>query len=149
MQRQLEKILFDIEDTNESLWAEKVGPNRYRLDNNPIFLYGISYGDIVEAESMPDTTMLRFTRVVEKSGNRTIRIYTESPEIHEEAFKPVLDGLKKLGCDYEGFPPRMISINIPAQVEWESVTAFLNERELMWENGDPEYSEDDEEGEKQ
>lgn len=139
----MERILFETEHTNESLWAEKVDLNRYRLDNTPIFLYGISYGDIVEAEPIEGITMLRFTKMIEKSGHRTIRVYTESPEIHEDGFIPILDGVVALGCHYEGFAPRMISINIPPEVDWERVTSFLNQHELMWENGDPEYSEDE------
>ncbi len=139
----MEKILFEIEDAQESLWAEKVGLNRYRLNNNPFFIYGISCDDTVEAEAMADTAMLRFTKLIGKSGNRTIRVYSERPEIHEDGFIPVLDGIKALGCDYEGFAPRMISINIPPEVDWETVTSFLNQHELMWENGDPEYSEDE------
>ena len=130
--------------SHESLWAEEISPKRYRLDNNPFFVYGISRDDIVEAEPMDGTTMLRFRRLVEKRGNRTIRVYSESPDIQDEAFKPVLEGLKSLGCDYEGFPPRMISINIPPKVEWEAVVKYLNARDLMWENGDPKVSEEDE-----
>lgn len=39
------KVLFPFEFGAESMLADDLGNNRYRLDNVPLFAYGISYGD--------------------------------------------------------------------------------------------------------
>ena len=43
------KIAFDTETIVETLWARQIGPERYRIDNIPFFVYGVSLGDVVEA----------------------------------------------------------------------------------------------------
>ena len=69
-------VLLQEEEYVETLWADPVGPNLYRLDNSPFWAYGVSWKDVVEAHPDPDG-MLRMTRVAQKSGHRTLRIVFE------------------------------------------------------------------------
>jgi hypothetical protein len=36
----------------ETLWAKEVGPNLFRIENSPFFIFGISADDIVSAEEV-------------------------------------------------------------------------------------------------
>ena len=132
------KVRFRVDEEVETVWAEPLGENRYRLDNTPWFAYGVSWKDVVEAkpeiegDNMPD-----FIRVVEKSGHRTIRVILED----EKAKKEVLEEIVKLGCTYEGANDIYFGVDIPPDANLEALTAFLTKRKEQWEHGDPTYSE--------
>ena len=132
------KVLLQQEDHVETLWAERVGPDLYRLDNSPFWAYGVSWQDIVEAH--PDTAgQLRMTRVVEKGGHRTVRVFLDaSPEQSAEA-RALLNGVSALGTTHEGMTARYIVIDIPPGVELMAVAAYLTSRGVQWEHADPRY----------
>jgi len=102
-------------------------------------LYGVSWHDVVEAEFSQEKGMLVFSKVVEKSGNRTIRIVLEKPANESPVSKKILDDLIVMGCSYEGANQRYISINIPPSVNLESVSSFLSQTKEQWEYADPTY----------
>jgi hypothetical protein len=77
------------------------------------------------------------TRVVEKSGHRTVRVVLQGPaETSEVAGK-----LNALGCTYEGANPRYLSVDIPPEVNFEDVVTLLIESGEQWEHGDPSHDE--------
>ena len=117
----------------ETLWAYDLGGGRFRLDNSPWYAYGVSWHDVVQAAPDQDG-QLQFEKVVEKSGNRTVRITAEEPFTSEW-----LSQIVALGASYEGANRRYVSINIPPEVALESVTSFLTEEEVRWEHADPSY----------
>ena len=137
------KIEFQVVDEKEvhieTLWAEKTGSNEYRLDNCPFFAYNVSYNDIIEAIPSEDG-MLTFTKIIKKSGNRTIRIVFAEPVIENIESKKILDKLVELGCDYEGANPKYIVVNIPPQVDFWKVREYLIQTDIQWEHADPSYS---------
>jgi len=134
------KVLLRADEYVETLWAERVGPDRYRLDNSPFWAYGLSWRDVVEAH--PDENgQLAFTRVVEKSGHRTVRVIFE-PGIDQNAEgQAIIDELVRLGCTYEGMHPGYLAIDIPPGVELAKVAGYLTEQGAQWEHADPHYSE--------
>lgn len=134
------KVLLRADEYVETLWAERVGPDRYRLDNSPFWAYGLSWRDVVEAH--PDENgQLAFTRVVEKSGHRTVRVIFE-PGIDQNAEgQAIIDELVRLGCTYEGMHPGYLAIDIPPGVELAKEAGYLTEQGAQWEHADPRYSE--------
>ncbi len=119
----------------ETLWAYDLGNGRYKLDNTPWYAYGISWHDIVEA--VPDEAgLLRFTKVVAKSGNRTVRILSDEPFTDEWLSK-----LRAVGVSYEGATRRYLGVNIPPSTDLDAVTAFLIAEGIEWEYVDPSYEE--------
>ena len=50
----------------ESLWAEAVGDRKFRIDNLPFYVYGVSLGDIVVARLIEGR--LVFDEVVARGG---------------------------------------------------------------------------------
>jgi hypothetical protein len=133
------KVLLQEAEFVETLWAEAVGPNLYRLDNSPFWAYGVSWQDVVEAHPDHDG-MLRMTRVAEKSGHRTVRVIFEDDPENSVAAQAVLDGVNALGATFEGMNSRYVSIDIPPEVELGAVTQLLTDRGVQWEHADPRYS---------
>jgi uncharacterized protein DUF4265 len=133
------KVLLQEDEYVETLWADRVGPNLYRLDNSPFWAYGVSWKDVVEAHPDPDG-MLRMTRVAEKSGHRTVRLmFDEGTEESADA-QAILSGVNALGATYEGMNPRYLAIDIPPGVELMAIARFLTDRGVQWEHADPRYS---------
>jgi len=131
------KIAFsDGEGNVETLWGFDLGGGRYRLDSSPWYQYRVSWKDVVTAQ--PDERgQLCFSEVVEKSGHRTVRVLFEQDR---PAGDPVLDGLVKLGCTFEGAHKRLFAIDVPPEVDLEKVRQFLISSRAQWEHADPEYS---------
>lgn len=133
-ERSLAKIAFrDEEGDVETLWAFDLGNNLYALDNTSWFQYGVSFKDVIEALPQADGLPL-FTRVVKKSGYRTIRVRHEV-----RVPQQLLDRLVKLGCSYEGANPRFIAIDVPPETELSPVVSELVSSSVEWEHADPTY----------
>ena len=133
------KVLFQEDGNIETLWADQVGPDQYRLDNSPFWAYGVSWRDVVEARRDPDGA-LTFVRVVEKSGHRTVRLILDPPADRSPESQAILDGLRPLGATYEGMHPGYLAIDIPPGVAFDPVIAYLVGSGQQWEHADPQYS---------
>ena len=128
------------EDT-ETLWAFELGDGRYRLDNLPWFAYRVSVGDVIAAR-LGEDGILVMTEVLEKSGNRTIRLIGETDEHDGQwtaRFATLMQEVQRLGCGYEGANPRYLAVNIPVGVDLELVGALLDEAAIQFEYADPTY----------
>jgi len=132
-------LLRDDRGNTETLWAEHLGQDRYRLDNTPWYAYGISCGDVVEARPSVLDGSLECLRVVEKSGSRTVRLVLKPPADKASQSQAVLDRLRDLGCAYEGANPAFVAIDIPPQVDLEVIRRFLISTGQQWEHADPSY----------
>jgi hypothetical protein len=133
------KVLLREEEYVETLWAERVGPDPYQLDNSPSWAYGVSWLDVVEAHPDKDG-QLAFTRVIETSGHRTVRvIFAPGIDANPEG-QAIVDELVRLGCTYEGMNPGYIAIDLPPGVELTMVAGYLTGQGARWEYADPRYS---------
>jgi hypothetical protein len=137
---ELVKVGFRYEDGGvETLWAAPLGNNLYRLDNSPFYIYGVSWQDVVEAQPEEDG-FLFFLRVIEKSGHRTVRVLFEDFSAKDPEAEPILADIKNLGCTYEGYGGLLV-IDVPPEVNLETVTEYLKDSKLEWEYADPTYEE--------
>lgn len=136
------EIRAEVEDDVyvETPWAVPLGNNRYRLDNIPFYAYGLSWGDVVEAEPREHEQPL-FSKVVEKSGHKTMRVILDPPADQSEDSQAVLSMLQKLGCTYEGVNNVYIAVDIPPDVDLQAVTEYLMTLEQDWEHADPRHEE--------
>jgi hypothetical protein len=137
------KVYFelDAEDwhghSSESLWAERI-PNSqsksvFRLLNSPFFTRGISYLDIVRAESIPGTAGFQFAEVLDRSGHSTFMILV--PPLSTE-FDRHWEKLEELGCGYESmtitlsFGVRTLyGVDVPESSGIDVVSSILDEGE--------------------
>ena len=123
----------------ETLWARPMGDHLFELHNTPIYAYGVSWHDVIEARAHTPDGFPAFVRVAKKSGYRTVRVILEAPANVSAAAQAVLDGLRKLGCSYEGANYRLIAVDIPPAVDLTTVSEFLIASEQTWEHADPTY----------
>jgi Domain of unknown function (DUF4265) len=140
------KVLFRVraEDGKtdvETLWAQALGSDRYRIDNSPFFACGVSLHDIVLAPADPAEGMPTFQQVLAKSGNRTVRVFFNPPVKAGNASDKILQGLVAMGCGYEGAYSAYTAINIPSGVDLVAVCDYLIAQDVQWEHCDPTYEE--------
>lgn len=138
------KVLFRVPGDDgvasiETLWAIPLGHDLYKLDNSPFYAYGVSWQDTVLAPIDPQEQVPTFQSVVERSGNRTIRVIFDPPVSAGNTSDQLLQGLVSLGCGYEGANPKYISVNIPPEVGLQDVRSYLIARDAQWEHADPTY----------
>src|SRR5262245_5377260 len=70
----------------ENLWAEPLGGNRFRIDNVPFYVYGISSEDVVVANELEGR--LRFQEVASRGGHSTYRVLVKDQSGYEsEGFR--------------------------------------------------------------
>lgn len=138
------KVLFRIPEDDgsasvETLWAVPLGNDLYKLDNSPFCAYGVSCQDTVYAPFDPQEGMPTFQSVVERAGNRTVRVILVPSASAGSETEGVLQGLINLGCSYEGANGRYFSVTVPMSVELESVREYLIGLDVEWEHADPTY----------
>ena len=139
------KVLFRVvnEDGSvdvETLWAYDLGNDRFRLDNSPFYAYAISWQDVVYAPYSEEEQHPTFERMIEKSGNRTVRIIFDPPVEDGNESDRILQGLVERGCSYEGASRSYLAINIPPGVGLEDIRRYLVECDANWEHADPPYN---------
>lgn len=122
----------DAEGDTEAIWGVPLGEGQYRLEGNAFYAYGISLHDTIEAQE--EEGLLRFVKIVKKSGNRTIRVFTKEGEDSTNQF---FKKIGKLGCKYEGLNARLFAVIVPEEVEMKTLTEFLRKSDLDWEYADP------------
>ena len=132
----LTKIVLTEGKYVETPWAEDLGSGRFRLANLPFWKYGVSVDDIVEA-APDDSGRPAFLHVVQKSGNRTVRVHLQPPMDASVDSKMLVESLVALGCDYEGMHPGYIALNVPPAVSLDAVARQLERSGQEWEYADP------------
>ena len=126
----------------ETPWADYLGNNQYQLKNFPFFFYGISYDDIFEAKVTEENDERPyFTRIIKKSGHKTIRVIFEESAKESEESRRILERLKDMECGYEGNGATFFVINIQPHCNFWEVCNFLTDNQINWEHADPTYSE--------
>ena len=139
--KKTEKVQIQFQDDEgrrESLSASTVGRSLYRVENSPSFAYSVSLNDIVRARRGKDG-LLHFSEVVEKSGNRTVRLLLAKFSVNSETAQPILRGIEGLGCSYENLQASMLCVNVPHEVDLQQVVEYLKTLEMWWEYADPTY----------
>jgi hypothetical protein len=131
----------------ESMWAtpidEPSAPSGqvFRLENTPWYAFGVSWQDLVCAESRreiigddtpgrpkQEVNILYFTRVWKHSGRSTYlaflseEVTTESPEWLKR-WEP----LERLGCTWEGMNARLLAVDVPPSIDLDAVEKTLEE----------------------
>jgi hypothetical protein len=112
----------------ESLWAEKVGPGKFRILNSPFFLFGISADDVVAAEEVDGH--LKFQNVISRGGHSTYRIFLQGGRTIKDAdFRTYWEPVSKLGATFENADDHFVAVDIPPGKDVAKIYEFLNEGE--------------------
>lgn len=123
------KVLFqgpEIPMGGESLWAQPVGGERFRLLNAPFYALGFAEGDVVRCVRSPETNQLIVEELEIDSGNGTLRLLfmdTQSLDAQE-----VLNELSSVGCAHEHASTQLIASTVPPklQVPFSQLSNYLN-----------------------
>ncbi len=117
---ELTKVFFNLEASDwhshatESMWARSEGANRFRLENVPFYVYGVSYGDVVT--TVTDEGLRFFEGVSERGGHSTYRIFL-TDEASESRFDKYWSTLGALGCTYERGTAYLIGVDVPPEAD--------------------------------
>jgi hypothetical protein len=124
------KVAFELEqdengyppDKWETMWAEPVGANLYKLDNIPFYAMGVSPGDVVKTRKEDDLNL--FEEVVIPSRNSVFRIYVST----ESDVPDARAAFKSLGCESElSALPKLFAVEVPGNVAFGPIGSLLME----------------------
>lgn len=121
----------------ELMWAIRVGPDKYKINQVPFFAVGVSDGDVVVAKYREKG--LYFESTDTKSGNKTIQVIC-----HDEDLPPhVIALMEELGCEVELSEfPFLFAVNIPLTVNffeiYNRVADYIDEERMEFYFTDPE-----------
>lgn len=115
----------------ESLWAEALGNDRYRIRNSPFFVYGLSNEDIVVGKLKDG--VVKFHSILLRGNHSTYRLKLPGSSINDAKFLKYWEPLQKIGCSFEEGP--LVSVDVPPQANIYTVYDLLKvgESDGIWE----------------
>ena len=100
---------------HEQLWTVRVEVGLFRVTCAPFFAEDISFGDVVAADEQgPDAYTV--TGVVEKSGNRTLRIAT-AMDGDVDGHREIIAFLDGRGLEWEALTTGYVAANVGPHVD--------------------------------
>ncbi len=125
--------------SSESMWAVPLGQSRFRLDNIPFFICGVSCFDVVSAR-MDTNGLLKYERLLQAGGHSTLRVlfYETSSDTRpiQERVNELRSAFRELACTSElSHIPRLISLDVPPEVNINDALRILDagEKQELWE----------------
>ncbi|HYO59748.1 DUF4265 domain-containing protein [Archangium sp.] len=121
------RVLFKLEKADEDyppvdyerLWARRLEPGLFEIDNIPFFVRDISAGDVVSAGEGEGEVV--FSELVRGSGSSTLRVIVFDAAQVED----VRRRLQELGCSTELNVSKMLGVDVPAHVDLQAVRTWL------------------------
>jgi hypothetical protein len=115
----------------ESLWAQPLGGDLYRIRNVPFYAMGLSNEDVVRA-SLVDGVLF-IVGVERRSGHSTYRFITMEG-ITDEKWAPYWQPLEEMGCTYEKGSAGLFAVDVSPQTNIYKVYEFLDagEKAGVW-----------------
>lgn len=104
----------------ENLWAIALSDGSYRVDSVPFYVTLVSCGDVVAASHVDG--QLTFRKFLAAGGHSTLRVIAYDVDRVAE----LRSKLSGLGCATElSNVPSFFSVDVPAEVNFSAVMAFL------------------------
>jgi Domain of unknown function (DUF4265) len=130
------KVVFPHSEGAETMWADKLADHRYRLDNVPLFVYGVGLGDVFTVKRVDGDDRPYFDRVVERTPNWTYRLILAG--VHgEDARRDELLSRVKAHARHSGiFQGTFVSLHVPESPQRDELDALIDEgeREGLWQS---------------
>ncbi|MFP5246225.1 MAG: DUF4265 domain-containing protein [Thermoanaerobaculia bacterium] len=100
----------------ETMWAEPLGDDRYRLQNVPFYAYGLSFDDVVNARQIGGQLFVQ--DVIERGGHSTYRIFLSQGVAPDKLrFRESWRQLEEIGVTYEQANDRLLAVDVPASTD--------------------------------
>ncbi len=131
----LVKVEFDLGKDHwlgyetETVWADNLPGNRCRIRNSPIYIKGVSFGDIVFARKHGQK--LKFRGVSIRSGHSTCRTIAENP-LNDVSFLKFWNPIESLGCTFENTAIGkrvLLAVDVPPEADIFRTYELLSEGE--------------------
>jgi hypothetical protein len=114
--------------STESVWAERVGPDEFRILNSPFFVFGVSAEDIVKVKR--DNGGYKFDQVARKGGHSTYRVFLQGGRsLDGEDFRSRWTPIQALGATFENASDRLLSVDVAPGVDIVKVYDLLKQGE--------------------
>jgi hypothetical protein len=110
----LAKVVVETDGQVETIWAEPVGRNQFRVRNQPLFAMGLSFDDVVSATTRDG--LLHLDGVVEHGGHSTYRVML-ADKVAWPTFEQTWAPLRAIGCTFERFTERYLGVDVPPQAD--------------------------------
>ena len=122
---------------SETLWAEPLGGNQYRIWNLPVFAYNLDMRAIVECEPDPEGGLPVVTRVLQQGDCFTVRLYF-SARASDEQIQEVLDLLSQRRALFEKNSRELWAVGLRTAQDYEwlgsALAPFVGEGILEFES---------------
>ena len=109
---------------SETLWAEPLGGNRYRIWNIPVFAYNLDMRAVVECAPDPDGGLPLVVSIVEPGDCYSIRLYFRT-DVADEQVQEVLDLLSSHRALFEKFNRNLWAVGLRSLNDYEWVGPAL------------------------
>ena len=112
-------VTFETEEaTAKDMCLALIGPNLFRVEEAPIFVESVSYGDIIEAYRQDDGSLL-FRQVVKKSDLKSYQFILPTEIITSDNILTLLDKITSIGGHWERLFGGCLFIYIPANIDYD------------------------------
>ncbi|EOI5800021.1 DUF4265 domain-containing protein [Cronobacter dublinensis] len=107
----------------ESVWLKRNGNGEYELDNIPLYIYGVSKGDVITFQKSNDEYVVG--GIAKRKGHSTLRIYINEAQQKES----VISALQSLGGHIgTSASAALFSLDIPSDIPFLRIDAFLKSK---------------------
>lgn len=114
--------------SGESLWAEDMGQNLYRIRNVPFHAYGLNFYDIVYAKARVEDLKPSILRVQEASGHKTLRVIFLDESCKDDRVA-LLKRLQVHEAYFENANDTLFAIDVEPEGDYGAVCDLLHEWE--------------------
>ncbi len=133
-EEKLTKIHVDLPNNEgvggESLWAEELGNDLYRIRNVPFNAFGLNFHDIVYAKSQSDELKPSVLKVHQYSGHKTLRVIFTDDSTDEERITKLKE-LNKYKAYHENANGVLFAIDVEVGGDYGAVCDVLYEWEAQ------------------
>jgi hypothetical protein len=110
----------------ESMWAQPLGNDLYKIENIPFYAYGLNFQDIVRATLDSDELILEIRELVEVNGHRTFRVFFKK-NIDRQEQEKILDSMSGLGITYERADKTFVALDMKPEGNYQAIFDKLDE----------------------
>ncbi|MEQ9103046.1 MAG: DUF4265 domain-containing protein [Imperialibacter sp.] len=103
----------------ESMWAEPLGNDLYRIENVLFYAYGLNYQDIVRATADSEDLKPEVRELVTDAGHRTFRVIFERT-LDKAEQETILDSLNGLGITYERATQSYVALDMEPSGDYQA-----------------------------
>lgn len=112
----------EVDIGGESLWAMPLGDDLYRVENVPLFVPDLAFGDVITASRLDGIMEAR--AIVARSGHATLAVCFREG-ISPVALRVCLDELWRVGASGEGHERWIFSLDVSPEKDMDRVLDVL------------------------